>query len=261
MKTSQMRVVLTGASGGIGIALAQALNAQGAHLLLIGRSAAKLQALHMTLDTARATVLVADITNPTDREQIRQAAVAMQANVLINNAGLPAFGALQNFPSSEIEQVLQTNLLAPMLLAQSLLPVLLTQSTARLLNIGSTLGRLGLPGFSVYCATKFGLRGFSEALRRELQNSSVRVQYLGPRATQTAFNSHDAKNYQTCTGAKIDSPHTVALAALRLLESGKAERFVGFPERWAVGLNGLTPSSLDKAFRSHAELITQGVFL
>ena len=121
---------------------------------------------------------------------------AGSANVLVNNAGVPSFGRLESLGAEHIEQVLRTNLLAPMLLTQALLPSLRRQPRAQVIQVGSALGRIGLPGYSVYSASKFGLRGFAEALRRELRDSPVRVQYLGPRSTRTGFNDAPRRRLQ-----------------------------------------------------------------
>ena len=99
----------------------------------------------------------------------------------MHNAGVPSFGPLEPIASpAQMQQVLQTNLLAPMLLTQALLPHLRRLPRAQVICVGSALGRIGLPGFSVYGASKFGLRGFAEALRRELADTPVRVQYPRP---------------------------------------------------------------------------------
>ncbi|MFO0387818.1 MAG: SDR family NAD(P)-dependent oxidoreductase, partial [bacterium] len=135
MRLDQMRVVLTGASGGIGSALAQALLQQGAHLLLVSRSAEKLQALQARLGSGSVSTLVADVTLAQDRAQIIAAAITFDANVLINNAGVPSFGALAHLEPAQLEAVLHTNLLAPLLLTQGLLPHLTRQATARVLNV------------------------------------------------------------------------------------------------------------------------------
>lgn len=151
--------------------------------------------------------------------------------------------------------MLATNLLAPMLLTRALLPQLQSQREARVLNVGSALGRLGLPGYAAYSASKFGLRGFSEALRRELAGTPVRVQYLAPRATDTGFNDARVEAYNRATQTRSDSPEVVADAALRLLASGAAERFLGFPEALAVRINGLVPAWLDRAFGRHNDAL------
>jgi short-subunit dehydrogenase len=253
MKIASMRVLLTGAGGGIGSAIAQDLAAQGAALLLAGRTPGPLHALARDLAARGAQVGVeaADVTDVADRERLAEAARAFDINVLVQAAGAPAFGSFEHQGDALVASVLLTNLVAPMQLAQRLLPQLRRKLQARVLNIGSALGRLALPGYAIYSASKFGLRGFSEALRRELADSSVRVQYLGPRSTQTSFNDRRVEAYNRATGSRSDAPDRVARAAVQLLESGAAERFIGFPERLAVRLNGLVPSLLDGAFTNH----------
>ncbi len=254
MKPEELSVVLTGASGGIGSALAAALVNAGAQVLLVGRRGAALAALAESLGGARnerVTALAADITTAAGRATIRDIAAARGCNALINNAAVPCFGSFADADPLQIDAVLQTNLVAPIQLTLALLPRLRAQPEARVLNIGSATGRLGVPGFAVYGAGKFGLRGFSEALRRELADTSVRVQYLGPRATRTGFNDARADDFNHRTRTAVDAPEAVAAAALKLLLSGAGERFLGFPESIAVRLNGLAPRLLDRAFAPH----------
>ncbi|WP_428419681.1 SDR family oxidoreductase [Methylibium sp.] len=256
MKLEHASVVLTGAAGGIGAPTARALFAAGARLLLVGRHAGRLAALMRSLDPqagdrSRVDVLAVDIGTPAGIEAVRSVALARHVNVLINNAGLASFGRLGALDEAHILQAVTTNLVAPMLLTRALLPGLQDQPAAAVLNVGSVLGRLALPGFSVYSATKFGLRGFSEALRRELAGTKVRVQYFGPRVTQTGFNSPEVEAYNQETGAGTDPPEVVAAALLTLLRSGAAERFLGVPEKYAVRVNGLAPAALDAAFKRH----------
>jgi len=150
-----------------------------------------------------------------------------------------------------MRQVLDINLLAPIRLTQALLPHLRSQARAQVICVGSALGSIGLPGFSVYSASKFGLRGFAEALRRELSRSSVRVQYVGPRSTRTGFNDAAVEAYNAATGTAVDAPSRVAATLLRSLHDEAAERFIGFPERLAVRLNGAVPTLLDGSFDKH----------
>ncbi len=257
MNPRVMRVVLTGASGGIGSAAAAALTDAGARVLLVGRSRTALENLAGQL--GRGTMLViADLTREGGRAAIVDAARAFGANVLINNAGVASFGRFQTLDEAHIRDVLETNLLAPMLLTRALLGHLAQQPQACILNIGSALGGLGLPGFGVYGAAKAGLRGFSEALRRELQGTRIRVQYLAPRTTRTRFNDARVDAYNQATGTRTDSPERVAQALLEVLARGTAERFLGFPERYAVRLNGLIPAWLDGAFKRHTRHLTTG---
>jgi short-subunit dehydrogenase len=128
---------------------------------------------------------------------------------------------------------------------------LLRQPRAQIVFVGSALGRIGLPGFSVYGASKAGLHGFAEALRRELNGTPVRVQILGPRSTRTGFNDAAVEAYNRATGTAMDRPEAVAAALLQLIESEAAERFLGFPERLAVRLNGVLGAWLDGSFAKH----------
>lgn len=257
MKASQARVLLTGATGGIGRAAAHQLALAGASLMLVGRSPARLAALARELAEGtpvpadRFTWHAADLNDAAALQALAQTAAAWGANVVVHNAGVPSFGALGSLPASAMQQVLQTNLLVPMLLTQALLPHLQQLPQAQVICVGSALGRLGLPGFSVYSASKFGLRGFAEALRRELAGTAVRVQYFAPRSTRTEFNDANVEAYNRATGTATDSAQQVATALVQLLENEAAEAFLGFPEKLAVRLNGLAPEWLDGSFRKH----------
>jgi short-subunit dehydrogenase len=255
MRIERASVVLTGAAGGIGAPLARALAAAGARLLLIGRDAPRLAALAHALqpdgDRSRVELLAVDLATPACIEAVRAAALARRADVLVNNAGIASFGRLETLSAQHLSDVLTTDLIAPMLLTRALLPGLQSRPAAAVLNVGSVLGRLGLPGYSVYGAAKAGLHVFSEALRRELADGAVRVQYLGPRATATGFNGAEAEAYQRATGAGSDAPEVVAAAAVALLRDGTAERFLGGAERLALRVNALAPAALDGAFARH----------
>ncbi|HEY0887705.1 MAG TPA: SDR family oxidoreductase [Ramlibacter sp.] len=253
MKPVHARVLLTGAGGGIGREAAAALVRAGAGVLLAGRHPARLSAQARALGPEpRVTWAAADLADPAQVERLAGEAVAWGCNVVIHNAGRPAFGALAKHDAASMQEVLQTNLLAPMLLTRLLLPHLARQASAQVMCVGSALGRIGLPGYSLYSASKFGLRGFAEALRRELAGTPVRVQYLGPRTTRTDFNDGQVQAYNRATGAGVDEPAAVAAAMVRLLEDETAERFLGFPEKLAVRINGLAPAWLDGSFRRHS---------
>ncbi|MBA4264180.1 MAG: short chain dehydrogenase [Comamonadaceae bacterium] len=257
MKPTQARVLLTGGTGGIGQATARALLRAGASLLLVGRSEGALEELSRQLTAAGASAtrvrwIAADLTQAKDLQRLVIEAARLDCNVVIHGAGLPAFGAFQTLPAADIRSVLQTNLEVPVLLTQALLPRLLTLPQAQIVCVGSALGRMGLPGFSVYSASKFGLLGFAEALRRELADTTVRVQYIGPRSTRTRFNAPAVTAYNRATGTNEDTPEFVANAIVQLITDGTAERFLGFPERLAVRLNALAPAWFDRVFRKHA---------
>ena len=255
MKASQARVVLTGASGGIGQAAALALAQAGASMLLSGRSPARLCAQARALQQRMPQVQVdwheVDLQRMDSIASLAKQAAEWRCNVLIHCAGVAEFGRFDHSTPDRMAAILHTNLLAPMVLTQALLPHLRSLPQAQVICVGSVLGAMGLPGFSVYCASKFGLRGFAQALRRELADTAVRVQFLGPRSTRTPFNTAEVSDYNQATRTAMDTPEVVAQALLKMLQTGSAERFLGFPEKLGVRLNGLMPSLLEGAFKKH----------
>ena len=228
-------------------------------MLITAQSPGRLEALARSLAThardGQVAALAADLTHAADRARLRDVAIARRVDVLINNAGTPAFGPFAECDDARIAQVIATNLTAPAQLVRALLPHLRAQPAATIVNVGSTLGSLGVPGFALYGATKAGLHMFSQSLRRELAATSVNVQYFAPRTTRTAFNSDRAVAFNRATGAHEDQPEVVAQALLRFIERGTAERHLGFPEGLAARLNGLAPHWLDPVFRRHGRVL------
>ena len=256
MKLSQASVVLTGASGGIGAATARRLVYEGARVLLVGRTRQALVELASELaggipNRSRLDALIVDVTTEAGRRSVLDAARARNANVLINNAGISAFGALGSLADRSVEAALATNLLAPMLLTSDLLPHLLKQPRALVINIGSALGSIGVPGFSVYGATKAGLKGFTESLSRELSDTSVKVQYLAPRSVSTRFNDEQVQAFNALTGTASDSADQVARALVAMIETERRRRALGWFEGIASRLNGAWPGLLDGSFAKH----------
>jgi short-subunit dehydrogenase len=258
MKLEQARVLLTGASGGIGTAMAEALQQRGAQVLGVCRRvrpAAALSASSHALGASGMDWVQADLSGIQGLRTVAHAARQWGAQVVVQAAGLPAFGPLNDSTPEQVAELLQTNLWAPMVLTQALLPHLLTQPAARLVFVGSALGRIGVPGYSIYGASKAGLHGFAEALRRELRGSTVQVQLLAPRTTRTAFNGLAAQRYAAATGSASDTPARVAQELISLIESNAAERFIGWPEKALVRLNGAVGPRLDGGFRRHREML------
>lgn len=261
MKCSEMRVVLTGATGGIGRELARLLVANGAKLLLVARDKQRLSKLSNELGDG-AGFVAADITTVDGLDRVFDVAEShfkSRANVLINNAGTNRFGPFTIESRADIESSLATNVVAPMLLTQRLIPLLKQQKTATILNIGSILGSIGLPGQVSYSTSKFALHGFSESLRRELQGSSVRVLYAAPRATDTPMNSAALRRLNEETGVRTDDPTVVAKKIIRQLELGGYEQFIGWPERLFVKLNALFPTLVDRGSRKSARIVRESV--
>ena len=156
MQISGSTVLLTGATGGIGQAIAKAVTDRGANLIVTGRRGDKLEQLAADYG---ARVLVVDLAVPEDVERLAQE--AGEVDILIANAGLPASGTLESFTVGEIDRALDVNLRAPMVLAKELAPRMVARGRGHLLFVSSLLAKAASPNASVYCATKFGLRGFA----------------------------------------------------------------------------------------------------
>ncbi|AKH70824.1 short-chain dehydrogenase of unknown substrate specificity [Spongiibacter sp. IMCC21906] len=256
MTTASLTIVLTGATGGIGQALARALAAQHHRLVLLGRDSAALETLRLGLanpDGHRCYPV--DLTDPAAIDRFCQDALAAGVDVLINNAGCAQFAMLED--SRDEARLLSLNLLAPIRLCRSLLPALLASGRGRIINVGSSFGGIGYPGFSLYCASKFGLRGFSEALQRELADQNIAVHYLAPRAVATEMNTAAVVAMNKALGNAMDTPEVVAQALLKLLSKGAhpGSRYLGWPERFFVRLNALLPGVVAKALRKQLPVI------
>lgn len=259
MSAPRFRAVLTGATGGIGRAIAEQLAPQCKALLLVARDAAKLEALARGIDAAgtRCLAVPADLATRAGRDAVARAAAALPGGIdlLINNSGTSEFAWLEDHTDEMLERILRVNALAPMQLSRALLPLLAAQPAARIVNVGSIFGYLGYPGHAAYCASKFALRGFSEALRRELAGGPVRVTYFAPRSTQTAMTGAAERAMNAELGVAMDAPQAVAAALLDTLRSGAAERLLGMPERLYARLNQVLPGLVDGALRKQLPVI------
>jgi short-subunit dehydrogenase len=236
------RALLTGASGGIGREIARALAPHCDDLLLVGRDGGRLAESAAAAGPVART-LAADLATPAGLDAVKLPGI----NLLINNAGAGEFAWLEGQSDAALARIVETNVLAPMQLTRRLLPELRRQPEAWIVNVGSIMGYLGYPGHAAYCASKFALRGFSEALRRELADSPVRVLYLAPRATRTAMNGAGICALNAELGVAMDEPAAVAKELLALLERPARERLLGMPERLFARLNQVLPGLVDRA--------------
>jgi len=260
MKAAAMRVVITGASGGIGRALALELHARGASVLLVGRDPVALERTAAQLGGRSSSVdwHAADLATAAGRVAVAEAASqwgGSGCNVLVNNAGLGDFRMIEELDDTAVERLFAINAVAPIQLTRALLGHLRARPEAAILNVGSVFGSLGYPGFAAYSATKFALRGFSEALRRELADSRIGVHYFAPRATQTEMNAAAVTALNTELGVAMDAPAQVAIAACNLLEGGGRSAVFGWPERLFVRINALLPGVVDGSLRKQLPVI------
>ena len=240
--------MITGAGSGIGRALAVELSLRGAHLLLVGRRESALQetmaALHSPQST---TIIVGDITDPAGRDQIVSEVKRLgRLDLLINNAGVVISGPLVADDAEARRLMVDTNLIAPMELTLALLPMLKTGAPSRIVNVGSMFGDIAFPYFSAYSATKFGLRGWSDGLRRELAPMGIGVTYAAPRGTRTPA----AESFASLAEAfdmRLDPPEKVAIQITDAIANDANTAYPMGMERVFVLMQRLFPSIIDHA--------------
>jgi short-subunit dehydrogenase len=252
-------VAITGAGSGIGRALAIEFAQRGAIPILIGRNADKLAETVSLLPAAVPTkTCIADITSAQGREAIVQLCIARgQLDILINNAGLVPSGLLCDLTDTELQNAVMTNIVAPIALTRDLQRVLRRSDRPRVVNIGSIFGDIGHPYFAAYCATKFALRGFSDAIRRELAADGIGVTYAAPRATRTAA----ADGFQSLIspyGMSLDQPQTVARQIVLAVERESATVYAAGAERIFVAIQRLLPRLVDLALISKTRKLRSG---
>ena len=241
--------LITGAGSGIGRALAVEASKRGMTLALCGRRPDALAATLALLDATKTSIAIpADVTRAEDRAAIvaRLKESWGRLDVLVNNAGVVAGGALERESDAGLERLIATNVTAPIALTRDLLPLLLAAQPSRVVNIGSMFGDIPFPLFTAYSATKFALRGFSDALRREFRDRGVGVTYAAPRATKTeAVDS--LETLITSVQPRLDDPSAVAAEIWRAVEKDARSVYPTGPERIFTLLQRLFPSLIDNA--------------
>ena len=212
MRVSGSSILLTGATGGLGVAIAQALAAREGKLILTARRTELLQTLAQQLG---ARALTADLADAAQVDEL--AAAAGDVDVLVANAALPAAAPLQALTSQEVDRVLAVNLRAPIALAHALLPGMLARGRGQLVFISSTGGKACAPGNPLYHATKFGVRGLAGALRIDLHGSGVGVSCVLPGFIRDA-GLYAESGAKLPLGVGTRSPREVGDAVVRAIE-------------------------------------------
>jgi len=262
MNLQNQRILITGATGGIGCHIAAELAHQGARIVLVGRKQAMLDELKQSLGEVTGAdiyAISADLSNGEGRRhlvsEVRKAVGGV--DILINNAGVVDFHDFSHQDPAMIDRIMQTNLLAPMQLTRELLPDMLHQGHGRIVNVGSTFGSIGFAYFAAYSSSKFALRGFSEALRRELAGTGVGVTYVAPRAVKTSANSAAVYEMAEATKMNMDEPETVAAFVVESIRKEKEIAYYGWPEKLFVRINALLPKLVDGALRKQNQIMAR----
>ncbi len=245
------RLLITGASGGIGRAVAEQAARAGARLVLAARSADKLDALARELAAAGAEVLVvpADVTSDADRRRLLATAAERWdgLDALINNAGVGSFGHFAEGTEDVLRQVMEVNFFAPAELIRLAIPVLTRGNQPAIVNVSSMCGRRGIPAWSEYSASKFALVGLTEALRAEMARYDIDVLLVLPGLTRSDLSRHLLRNEGRMKIAydKGMPPQDVAAGILRSLRKNRTETVLGWDARWMLRLQRLMPRLID----------------
>lgn len=244
-----LRILLTGASSGIGRELAIQLVQQGAHVFALARRRERLEALADEINRPELFAFCeADVTDPSQRSAALEACVARFGglDVLINNAGSGAIGPFVASTEERLRRVMEVNFFAPVELIRLAIPRLQQGSRPLIVNVSSVLGHRAVPQKSEYCASKFALHGFSDALRAELAHENIDVLLVSPSTTETEFFEKVAGDSHRPHGRfGAMSPAQVARATIRGMRSGRHEIILSAGGRLLVWLDRLCPPLAD----------------
>ena len=216
MQLPDSRVLVTGASTGIGRVTALRLAAKGARVWVAARNEQRLKSL--ASEQPSIVPVAADVTNETDRAALVEACEPV--DVLVNNAGLGWKGLVEDMEPAQVRELFEINVLALIDLTQRVLPGMLERGRGHIVNVGSIAGYVAAPGETVYCATKFAVEGFTDGLRRELAGRGVDVTLIAPGPIKTEFMARIRTGEPADKPGALDyglPPESVAKAIVRAL--------------------------------------------
>lgn len=250
-------VIVTGASSGIGAATTRALAAAGAHVAAAARRLDRLEALRDACERlgtgARVLPVAADLSRQADIENVVAQALAAfgRIDVLFNNAGFGRVGWLETLdPARDIQAQVQVDVLGVLQMTRQVLPHMQTRRAGHIINMASMAGLVATPTYTVYAACKFAVRGFSEALRREVAPWNIRVSVLYPGGVATDFGEHAGIRRKTATTTprfmRLTAEQT-AQAVVGLVRRPRREVVIAWPFRFVTWLNAWFPGLVDWA--------------
>jgi short-subunit dehydrogenase len=246
------RILITGASSGIGRSLAEKIASRGARVVLAARSAPALEALARQISDqgGQALAVPADVTSEDDRQRLLQAAANHLGglDVLVNNAGIASFGHFADSTEEVLRQIMEVNFFAPAELIRQAIPLLRQGQQPAIVNIASMCGRRGLPAWTEYSASKFALCGLTEALRGELARFDIDVLLIVPGLTRSDLRKHMLRNDGRMN---IDfsggmPAEAVADRIVRAIEKNQTETVLGGEARWILRVNRFLPRLVDR---------------
>lgn len=242
MSLNGQRIVVTGGAGGIGSLLCLELLSQGARVTVVDR---------VESSSFDAEFLCGDLSTLDGISTIVGQLKSKHVDILVNLAGIQYFGPCEDQSSQQTALLYAVNLLAPVLLTQALLPQMKTRGHGQIVNVGSIFGSINFAHFATYSSSKAGLRGFSEALRREVRAEGITVTYIAPRAVKTPLNTEKILEFGRLTKMNMDEPTWVAQQIAKAITERRSDVFLGFPETLFVRLNALVPRIVDQVLAAN----------
>lgn len=245
------RVVITGASSGIGLSLAKRVALAGADVVLIARRTAQLEEAKSAVEKLGGKGRVELVSLDISKESEVNAAMARvlqggKVDVLVNNAGVVMPGRFIELPMAEFHSMMDINYFGTVHMCRALVPHMIENGGGRICNVSSLAGVIGIYGYSAYAASKFAICGFSQALRAELFPHGIAVSVCMPPDTDTpqlAFENQfkPAETKAIAGTVKPLAPDDVALAIARGIAHGTFEIFADFGSRAATRAHGIVP--------------------
>ena len=249
-KFRNRRVLITGASSGIGRDIARLLFSKGAKLVLTARRQDRLQELaeEVTRKHKRGdediVVLAGDISAPEHRRALIEVAERQLGglDIVVNNAGIGGFGPFVSSSPDRLRSIFEVNFFAPVELTRLALPLLKTSDDAAIINIGSVLSHFSMPNKSEYCASKFALRAFSDSLRMELRAETIDVLSIHPNTTKSEFFDRLSEEERKAAANPFQmTSHKVAQLAVKAIRQRKSDVVISSSGRFFSRLNFFFP--------------------
>jgi short-subunit dehydrogenase len=256
--SDQPVILVTGASSGIGEAVARLFAQEGYRVSMAARRLDRLNALagEIEMKGGQALAVRTDITKYEDIQHLIANTLDQygQIDILVNNAGFGRIKWLEELdPMEDIQAQIQTNLIATILVAREVLPSMIERRSGHIINMGSMGGLVASPTYTIYSASKFGLRGFTEALRREIGVYGIQVSGIYPGAVKTEFKQQAGiyrKTGRTTPASLLLEPGDVARAVLSVVRRPRRELIIPWQMRFTVWMNILFPGIVDRIVES-----------
>ena len=235
-----MQVLVVGGSGGLGALICARLRREDGVVTVLDRLA----------PAEDDEFLQHDLASPEGIEAAAAEVAARRWDIIINLAAIQHFGPFERQSPGRLLASYLVNLVAPVRLTQAVLPGMKARGRGHIVNVGSIFGSINFAHFATYSSAKAGLRGFSQALRRELAGSGVDVTYVAPRAVRTALNGPEVIAFARLTHMTMDEPGEIAGRIVDAIGARKRDVYLGFPEAVLVRINAVFPGLVDRALLS-----------